>query len=214
MPIKRHTALLTCSINDLQHVDLWFSVCLLNSAAAFDPVPEHAGRHASLPGRNRRPAAVNSRPRASSLARTARREPTARDVTSSPRAGALEGSERRWRLIDVWFNHRLANPDERQTFKPIAAKEYSRSIFILGNHKTTHSCHGEGRTANTIICGENPLSNWPRSGTETILSIFISFTHTRVQSIFLVCYVVTGVSHDPSATVSLRHRNLNSLMAF
>lgn len=194
------------------------------TAAWLDPVPEPTGRYASSLGCNHRPTTVNSDHRFPLLAHTLKSEPQPITSSAAHVQACLNKRKRRLRLIDVRFNHRLANPNEWQTVKPIAVKAIYIPIVSLFwetiKKKKPRSWHGEGRPtrrkANKIICGDNPLSNWPQSGAEqNLLAGFLS--HTQTHTTFSDCYVVTGamqMSHDSLATVSLRHQNVNVLMAF
>lgn len=79
---------------------------------------------------------------------------SAYNILSSPRPGVFfkkkKKGKRRCGLIDVRFNHRLANPGEWQTVKPIAVKAIYIPIVSLFwetiKKKKKRSWHGRGTT--------------------------------------------------------------------
>lgn len=93
--------------------------------------------------------------------------------------------------MDVLFNHRLANPDEWQMVKPIAAQAVYIPIVSLfwdtRKKKKRSSWHREERPtrrkANKILRGNDPILNWPQLGNRTPLTrrFFLSRSCTQIH---------------------------------
>lgn len=134
------------------------------------------------------------------------------------------------------FNHRLANPDEWQTVKPIAVKAIYIPIVSLfwETIKNAHDTERDDQPGVKLIKSSVAIIRSQigliRELRKITLRLSFSLTHTYIHThararthtstprpTFLDCYVVTGamqMSHDSLATVSLRNKNVNVLVAF